>query len=135
MANGSNIAVEIGSDSTTFSPAPKNLTKWFHQKRRHYTTGGNYALKQKVMLAGFHLSLMTFYITIFYLLFSSAFIPLLGLIIILKYSTQYLVLKKCMEKLGEIDLLLFSPILELFISVFNFSAALSNLFIKRPQWN
>ena len=135
VANANNSVIEVGNDAKTFSPAPETLSKWFHQKRRHYTTGGSYTFTQKAMLAGFHLSLMTFYVTIFPLLFYSGFIPVLALLVLLRFSAQYLVLKKCMDKLGEIDLLLFSPILELFISVFNFSAALSNLFFKRPQWN
>ena len=129
------IVVEIGSDSSTFSPAPESSAKWFHQKRRHYTTGGNYTFNQKVMLGGFHVSLMAFHISIIALLISSGFTALIIALILLKYSTQFLVLKKCMDKLGEIDLLLFSPILELFISVFNLSAALSNFFLKKPQWN
>ncbi|HIA11330.1 MAG TPA: glycosyltransferase [Flavobacteriales bacterium] len=135
VANDQNIVVEIGSDSKTFSQAPENLAKWFHQKRRHYTTGGHYTFEQKVMLAGFHVSLMAFHVSIFTLLFSSGASTLLVALILMKYSTQFLVLKKCTDKLGEIDLLLFSPILELFISVFNFFAALSNLFFKRPEWN
>ncbi len=135
VANDQNISVEISSDSTTFSPAPESLTKWFHQKRRHYTTGGNYTFRQKAMLAGFHISLIAFYISIVGLLASSGFTALIIALILLKYSTQFFVLKKCMDKLGEIDLLLLSPILELFISVFNFSAALSNFFLKKPQWN
>ncbi|PCH91119.1 MAG: hypothetical protein COB85_09540 [Bacteroidetes bacterium] len=135
VATAENIVVEIGKDCTTFSKAPENMVKWFLQKRRHYTTGGNYTFNQKLMLVSFHSSLVVFYITTFWFLLLSEINTLLLVLIFLKYSAQYLVLKKCMFKLGEIDLLLFSPILELFISVFNFSAALSNIFYKRPQWN
>jgi len=135
VADQSNVTICIDPGALTFSDAPSDIFSWFRQKRRHFSTGFRYKVKHQFALGVWHFSTLLFYISFLCLLLVNYAIITVSLLALTRFISQFVILKKCALRLGEQDLLLFSPFYELFITVFNLSAALSGRIIKKHKWN
>jgi cellulose synthase/poly-beta-1,6-N-acetylglucosamine synthase-like glycosyltransferase len=133
-ATGSNCGIEIHPDAWTFSNAPSNLNAWFQQKRRHLTTGIRYPLNTIFWLWLYPCSTLVFYIVGLTLIFESAMVFPVLIFFGIRFLFQYVLLNNCYNRLGGKDLLLFSPLLEVFYIIFNFSAGFTNQFFQKSQW-
>ena len=134
-ANKTNVAVCMEESSFTYSITEKSLWNLFLQKRRHTSAGFRYKNFQIVLLGLIQLINAFFYFALFALILSGNYTSLMLLFTFLKFSSQWFVLKKCCQRLGEQDLLLFSLIFEMPIIFLNFLASFSNLVIKNSKWN
>ena len=133
-ASKSNSKIEIHPESITISKSKKTYKAWFHQKRRHISTAKYYKGTSKLNLGALIGSQYLFFI-LFVLLLTLHFHPYLILTLFsLRFITQLVIFKKSMERLGERDLLLFSPLLEIGLMIFYPLTASSNLFLKKNKW-
>lgn len=129
-----NTRIASGPDSITISEPKESLKEWARQKRRHVSTARYYKFSTL-----FILGLTTFSQYLFWI----AFIPLLFThwwqiavtLFSLRLFMQLLVFNKAMQKLGEKDLLLYSPVIEWFL-LFGFypGVAVSNMLFKQVKW-
>ena len=147
-ATSNNTRIEISTDSHTISEPKTNLNDWIKQKKRHLTTGKYYKTKHKFILGLFALSQLLFIsgliVLLVYLCISisisgyefkdiSKLVIILSLLIV-RLLSQLIINKKCIDKLNEKNLLLFSPIFEIFVMFLNIYLFFFNLFYKNNTW-
>ncbi len=129
-----NSEIEISIDTHTVSRVKKTFREWLRQKRRHVTTFKHYNVASK-----FRLTLLSLSQYLYYTAFVAALILQFEPVIILSMFTlrlliQFLIFNKSMKQLGEKDLLLISPIIELMMLFMYPMIALSNVFVKKNKW-
>lgn len=135
VARKNNVNVEVEVESFTISKAKRKFSDWVRQKRRHLTTGKHYKPLHRFLLALFPVGQW---------LFLGAFITLILLqvqlyvalgIFVLRYLIQFLIFNRAMKRLDEKDLLLWSPLLELFLLFFYPYVAIAGIFQKKNRWS
>ena len=110
VASPTNTKIEISQDSFMYSEAKSTFRNWFRQKQRHLSTSSSYILKFKIILGGFGISQLFFYLSLITLLFNNT-LPIATLVImIIVMATKFFIQKKATSKLGENQILLFSLI-------------------------
>lgn len=134
VATGKNTAIQPHFDSHTVSAPKKTWTSWFTQKRRHLTTGAHYRFLTKLQLGFFMMSQSLFFVMVGVGLFVPPVrwyvLGIYGVISVFKL----LCFRPVLRLFGEEDLLVFSPLLEPFILIFNLLLYISNR-IKAPvKW-
>ena len=134
-AVGEKVAVTMGLNSQTISDSRATFFEWFSQKRRHTSTGFYYNLSFFFILGAIQINSVGFYILLVYNIWNGYFIWATMILVLIRFYSQYSVLKKSARKLGEIDLLLLSLILELPLIFLNLTAALSNILFKNSRWS
>jgi hypothetical protein len=134
VSNNQNTLIEVRPESHTISVPKKTWSDWFRQKRRHMTTGGLYKASHKFWLGWFYSAQMISWLC-FILLFAIQYNwQWILIILFLKMLVQWIIWWKTSKWLGQKDLLLLSPILELLMVFFNLFFSVTNLFAKEPQW-
>jgi len=131
IAQEDNVTLNISPYSFTKSQPETTFKNWFQQKKRHVSTSFKYKIEHKIFLSLFYISQLLFWLISILLLISqykflTVLILFASLIII-----KYIVLGISAKKLREKDLILFLPILEVFLICFQFSIFISNLFSKQ----
>lgn len=133
-ARKNNTSVCIDSESFTYSVPALTFSGWIRQKRRHITSGNQYKFKHKLLLGIRIFSQEIFWISLITLLcMNNNILPTISLLI-LRLLTQLIVIKKSTQKFHEKNLLLFSPIFELFFIIFYPTLILINIFKKENKW-
>jgi len=134
VAKKSNTAVVVNPESYMISEPKKKFGHWITQKRRHLSTSTHYRFKHKFLLGLYSLSLFGFY-TFFVLMLALNFsvVPVAGLFV-LRMLLQYLVFARCFRQLGEKDLILFIPLLEIVLLLLNTGIGITNVFRKPNKW-
>jgi glycosyltransferase involved in cell wall biosynthesis len=134
VANSRNTAIIISQGSRTYSMPKTTVSSWIRQKRRHLSTGRYYKKNIKLVLGLYQLSILLFWSGfIFLLMLPFSFLVPLGALM-LKLSTQLWLTKVIMNRLGEKNLLLFSPFAEVFFLLFSPLLATVNLLKKPGKW-
>ncbi|MBL7891563.1 MAG: glycosyltransferase [Bacteroidia bacterium] len=133
-ATATNTKVELGAEGITYSKPKATFKEWYHQKRRHITTY-KYYKRESIR----QLSLLTASQYGFWMLFVAALFTQIQPIAILsvfgvRLLSQLFIFKKAMDRLGERDLLLFSPVFEVFLLFVYPAFSLSNTVIKENKW-
>ncbi|HLV15219.1 MAG TPA: glycosyltransferase [Xanthomarina sp.] len=134
VATSQNTEICFSEESFTESTPKKTFKDWITQKRRHITTANHYKIKHKIHLALFYLTNILFWILTVVLL-STLFKweVVLGLFLI-RSIAQFIVYHKASRKLNEKDLLIYTPVLELFLIAFQLSIFINNLISKPKHW-
>jgi cellulose synthase/poly-beta-1,6-N-acetylglucosamine synthase-like glycosyltransferase len=133
-ATSKNTQIEIHPDSYTFSPAKNIFRDWWYQKRRHLSTGKYYKPKHKFMLGMYSGSLVLMYLLVVVLLIIKFYLYIVLAIVGVRLISQLIIFKKSMQRLNEKNLLLISPLFELFLLGFFPLIMLANLVIKENKW-
>jgi hypothetical protein len=133
-ATRKNTKIEVHPDSYTFSPAKNIFRDWWYQKRRHLSTGKYYKPKHKFVLGVYSGSLVLLYLLFAALLISRFYIYIVLAILGVRLISQLIIFKKSMQRLNEKNLLLISPLFELFLLGFFPLIILANLVIKENKW-
>jgi len=133
-ANFKNTNIAVGESCRTISTSKSNLSDWYYQKKRHLTTGKYYRFSHLFILGLWDLSTIIFFLSALILLSFQIQIIITASILGLRIISQLLLTKKSMLLLGEKKLLLFSPLLELFILIANPIISILNIFIKQRRW-
>lgn len=134
-ARRSNTRVELSPESFCFSKAKKTFREWWYQKRRHLETGKRYKSGHKFLLGLFVLSqwiLFGCFIAALVLKFQPYVVC--G-IFLLRFLIQMLIFNFAMKRLGERDLLILTPLFEIFFLLFYPIITLSRVFRRKTKWN
>ncbi|MEO8934355.1 MAG: glycosyltransferase [Xanthomarina sp.] len=134
IATAKNTEICFSMPSFTESLPKTTYKEWKSQKRRHLTTANHYKVKHKILLALFYISNILFWIltlALLVLLFKWEFVLILFLI---RTITQLIVYHKASQKLNEKDLLIYIPVLELFLIAFQLNIFINNLISKPKHW-
>jgi glycosyltransferase involved in cell wall biosynthesis len=135
IANRKNTQIVIDADAHTVSNANNTYKGWFRQKRRHFLTGTHYKFKHKVMLGLLQLSQLIFIgLFIALVIMVKPFYLILG-VFAFRYLVQMLIFKLSANKIGGKDLIILSPLYELFFMIFNPILVISNQIVKKTKWN
>lgn len=134
VATAKNTAIEIDPDAFTLSRPPGSFHSWMRQKRRHLSTGIHYRTRHKIALGTEAIANFLHYGLFVTLLVMQAASIIVIPVFVVRLLSQMIVLKKTMMRLQEKDLLVFSPLLEVFFILFNPVLALSNRFLKKSKW-
>lgn len=132
-ATNSNTTISIDSSSFTLSEAPKDLSSWFRQKRRHISTASYYKFKHQFFLGLFFISKFIFWL----LAPISFFFVELHLILPITLSyliINYLVIGISSKKLKEPQILYIQPFLEIFLVLFQITIFIANSISKPTHW-
>ncbi|MEI8007333.1 MAG: glycosyltransferase [Bacteroidota bacterium] len=133
-ARKSNTAVMVHPDSFTISEPKKTFSHWILQKRRHFTTAGHYRFLHRFLLGLYTFDLFWYFVlSVLMLALNYSVIPVVGMFV-LRMAMQYLILAPCFRKLGEKDLVLFIPLLEIVLLFLNSGVAVVNVFRKPKKW-
>lgn len=135
VAHKGNVRIVTNKVAQVFTYGKETLADWIKQKRRHYTTYPYYKRSSKVMLALFSASQFMFYVLFICLILLKYNILVVVSLLILRLISQLFIFKKCTNKLSERKLLLFSPIIEMLLTILQPLLAFTNLFSRRKKWN
>jgi len=134
IATKENVTMNISPFSFTKSYPETTYKNWFNQKKRHVSTSFKYKAKHKILLGLFYLSQLLFWTLPILLLVNihktNEVLILFSVVILIKYVVLGISAKKLREK----DLIIYLPVLELFLISFQFSIFISNLFSKQSRW-
>ncbi len=134
VANKRNTGVALSPESFVYSDPEKSFRAWFRQKQRHLTTGKFYKPKIKFLLGLFSLSQLLFYALLVTLLFISEAYYILAGLFLLRFISQMIVQKKAGDLLKEKQLLIISPLLEVFYILLMLILFIRSIFVKHMQW-
>lgn len=135
VANHNNTQVVLNAAAHTISKPKTTFDKWIRQKQRHFLSGTHYKLKHQLLLGTFMFSNLIFVGLFFLLVFKIPHIHLIVGLFVLKYIIQMLIFRFSTKQLGNKDIIIFTPIFELFFMFFNPILVISNFIKKRTQWN
>ena len=135
VANNRNTQIIIDQKAQTVSNAKTTYSAWVRQKKRHFLSGEHYKLKHKFLLGLLQLSQMLFIGLFLVLVVKVRPVYLIVGVFVLRYIIQMIIFKLSANKIGGKDLVLFSPVFEVFFMLFNPLLVLSNLVIKKATWN
>ena len=113
-ATASNTALQFHPNSFTYSLPKTTFRDWLHQKKRHTSTAKYYRSKHKFLLSAYFIFNLAFWILAVvgcFTIFWKWVLPLVGF----RFLIQVLVLGKAAAKLKERSLIIFIPLLELFL--------------------
>jgi len=133
VLTASNFSIVVKEGETRSTPKG-SLKDWTAQKRRHLTTATHYKLKHKLLLGTLAFSHLFFYIGFFGLLTMGYQINLILTVFLSRLLIQLFVFYRSMKLLGEQDLLVWSPVLELVLTVYYPFLGLMNLLFKQTGW-
>jgi glycosyltransferase involved in cell wall biosynthesis len=134
IGNKQNIAVCITPESFTISSPKKTYKSWVKQKRRHVSTAKYYKTSDKVKLALFFIVQFLFFtLSIILLSFLHQWIVVTSVLFV-RYVYNYFVIGYAAKKLQEKDLIIWYPILEVFLIFIHLRIFFTNLFSKPVHW-
>jgi biofilm PGA synthesis N-glycosyltransferase PgaC len=129
-----NTRIAACPDCITISEPKPSFKEWVRQKRRHVSTAKHYKASTLFTLGTITLSQYLFWFSFVALLFTNWWTIAVALFSI-RLLMQMLIYGKAMRKLGESDLLLYSPVIEwLLLFAFYPGVAISNMLFKEAQW-
>jgi cellulose synthase/poly-beta-1,6-N-acetylglucosamine synthase-like glycosyltransferase len=132
--NKHKVNVQVNISNHTISKVKTTLEEWMAQKRRHISTFVNYSSSSKSRLVFLTGSQYLFFATFIALLLLDTGIFLIISLFILRLLIQIIIFKKSMAELGERDLLLLSPVIELILLFIYPLITVSNAFLKKNKW-
>ncbi len=134
VSTAKNTTICINPDSFTESLPKTTWKEWIHQKRRHISTANHYRWKHKIMLSLYYFSIMFFYLTTFLLIFRLYKWRIVAGLLIFRFLFWFIIQYKVSKKLKENNLLLYLPILEIGLLLFQFFIFVINIFKKPQLW-
>lgn len=131
-ATPSNTTYCLDPRSFTLSEPKSSFASWLKQKRRHISTAHHYKGFHKFSLGLYYLGNLAFWIVLGLLLWQDL---KLGLIFLgVRVILQWLAYFGAAKKLKSFDLLLFAPLLELFLICIQLSIFSANSVSPKPSW-
>ena len=118
-ANRRNTAVCVAPETFVYSEGKTTLRDWLHQKRRHLQASSVYHARHQWLLASISLSLVFHYFLLLLLLLFSDDLLFPLLLYAVRMAVLFLIYKKAFYKLKCGDLLLWIPLLDIFMTVYH----------------
>ena len=124
----------LDKDAFVETFAEKDWKSYWRQKKRHLSTSWKYKWYHKLLLAAQPLSTLLFFAAaIFLLVFHTWMYIVLGVILV-RLSLQIFIFSRSSRWLGQRDLILFAPILEIFVIAMSGLVHIANLSAKQTSW-
>ena len=134
VASLDNVEICFSKNSITISEPKTNFKSWFKQKRRHISTATYYKPIHQFLLGSFYISQLLFWALAIILLAFSFNWQLVTTLVGIRLISQYIVLYISGLKLNEQDLIIFTPVLDIFLVFTQLGLFLSNQFYKPKHW-
>ncbi len=134
VATARNTKVQLSKESFVLSEPKKTWDEWFHQKRRHLTTGKHYRLIHQFLLAVFHLSHIVFYLTFILLIVYDTRYEEILVIFGFRYLFMLLIFYPAMKRLNSLDLFLWFPLMDLLLNLYYIVMSPSLFNKKTTTW-
>ena len=134
ISTKANTAICIAEPAFTSSTPKTDLKSWILQKRRHVSTAKHYRATHKWMLGLFYVSQILFWVVGTCLMALRFQWQMVVALVALRFVIQYIVLFASAKKLNEKDLILYLPILEVVLIVFQMVIFIKNLISKPNYW-
>ncbi|MET2985480.1 glycosyltransferase [Aureibaculum conchae] len=142
VANKQNTAICFTKNSFTVSKPKITFKNWIKQKRRHITTANYYSPIHKFLLGIYYLSQVSFWVlAIFLLAFSligqmdsDSYREIVIALILIRLLVHYIIIGRAAQKLNERDLILWFPLLDIYLVFIQFGIFIANLFRKPNTW-
>ncbi len=135
VAARGNTRIEIGTESFCYSRTKRTLREWWFQKRRHLETGKRYRAGHKLSL-GLYVASQWLFFGCFIAALVLNFQPYVVLgAFLLRFSVQMITFNFTMKRLGERDLLLLAPPMEILLMLFYPVITFSRMFQRKRRWN
>ncbi len=133
VATKTNTALCYQPNAFTHSIAKETWKEWRHQKKRHGSTAKFYKAHHKILLAGYYIFNLSFWLAAVAGLCFSGWETIL-IVILFRFIFQYLVVGIAAKKLKETGLIIFLPLLDLFLVCLQFSIFISGNTSKHAHW-
>ena len=133
IANSQNTAICIDPDSFVYTDPEGSWGSYFRQKTRHFSTGHRYTWSTKILLSGFSISQLFFYVGVIGLLFSgnsSFFLGLMALRLLTLYPIVSSLKKKLHAQFSFFLFILFDFLLAIYFIIFSFAV----IFPRKNTW-
>lgn len=134
VATARNTKVQLSKESVVLSEPKKTWDEWFHQKRRHLTTGKHYRLIHQFLLAMLHLSHIVFYLTFILLIVYDPRYEEILVIFGFRYLFMLLIFYPAMKRLNSLDLFLWFPLMDLLLNLYYIVMSPSLINKKNTTW-
>ncbi len=135
IATPSNTCVETHPDSFTRSVPASDVTSWFRQRKRHFTTGIYYKSTIKALLGGEYLLRSLFNISFILLLVLGSFYQLFLSVYLINAVVKGIIFKIILMRLKERYLFIFSLLIEPFQPILYVCIHMVNFIErKRSRW-
>ena len=133
VATPANTTICLDSESFVLSPAPDSWSAYYRQKTRHYSTATSYKVGTQLLLAGYSLSHVLFYVLVGALVYSGGWIGGLGL-----YGVRFLFLLPTVNGLrrkmeAQFSLLQF-VMMDFFQCFYYLTFSFAVLFPQKNKW-
>lgn len=133
-ATNQNVNLSYFTNSFTVSEPKKTFKEWIFQKRRHVSTASYYKPIHKFILGLFYSSQFLFWILALLLLITTYQWKIVLGIVFFRIVIQYVVIGASAKKLDEKDLIIWSPLLEIFLILIQMSIFIKNILSKPTHW-
>lgn len=115
-----NVAVEMSPQSFMYSKMENDWKTWYRKKIRHNSTAKYYRWQHKLVLLLFHSSQFLFYTLLTILCFRQQYALFVISMFLVRLMTQYYIMYRVTQKIGERDLVRFIPLLDFIYYLFYF---------------
>lgn len=133
-ATRENTAICMDPDSHVVSLPNQTWAGYWHQKRRHITTGHRYKRMHRNLLMARPLAVAVLIVTGAVLLVAQVWIPFVLSVVVGLFILRTVLFYRSMRWLGHRDILIFAPVLEVGVLVGTAAAHIANAFKKPNQW-
>lgn len=134
IATKSNVNCNIHPKSFTVSKPKKSWKLWIQQKRRHITTASHYKISHQLLLGVFYISQLSFWLFLFYTLFSGFYLKQAIILLIIRLIGSYIAINHSAKALKEKDLIGLAPIYEISVIFIQLYLFVVNLIAKPKHW-
>ena len=134
IATHKNTTICFSKKSFTKSIPKTTFEAWFKQKRRHVSTAKHYKMNHKVMLTLLYISNVLFWLFSLMLFVSIYNWQIVLGLFLFRIVLQFTILGVSSKKLGETDLLVYLPFLEIFLIITQLTIFINNLISKPIHW-
>jgi len=134
VSDNTNTAICFTKESFTISESKTSFKDWVLQKRRHISTAKFYKSIHKFLLVLFYLSQLLFWVLGIVLLLLGNNWEWITALIVLRFIIIMLCFGFTAKKLGEVDLIILTPFLELFLITSQLFIFIANLISKPKHW-
>lgn len=124
----------LDKDSIVETFAEKDWKSYWQQKKRHLSTSWKYKWYQKILLTAQPLSTLLLLLSgIILMVFHTWMYIVLGVLLV-RLSLQIFIFSRSSRWLGQRDLIVFAPILEIFVIAMSGLVHIANLSAKQTSW-
>jgi len=134
VANKNNTVVCLDKNGVVESVPETKWKLFWRQKRRHLYTGRRYKRIHKLLLITQPISYLLFTVAAILLFVFHTWLYIVIMTLCFRLLIQFFIFRRSSQRLGQTDLLIFIPLLELFVVMMNGFIHIANVSAKPNKW-